>query len=199
MKLIVSTLALGLGACLVVAVGIFGAVEVGLLGRRVVGREYEMWVFGGAVMAVAGMAWGLYRWQDAVLGWLSPLVGGTAPEVMFCQTCGAQSRHDVSFCPRCGGTRFGIAKPDAAGRGVRWPVQVGMDVFASDGLAIGVIKRKRAKDFLVARPLKRDVYVPLAAIARADKATVHLTVTESDPAVGGWSRPDLRPGSRKSP
>ena len=191
MKLVLATLALGLGACLVVSVGVFGAVEVALLMRRVFGREYEMWWVGGAVVAVTAVAWAMYRWQDAVLGWLAPLVGGTAPEVMFCQTCGAQARHDVSFCALCGGTRFGIAKADAAGRGARWRVQVGMDVLASDGEAIGVIKRKRAKDFLVARPLKRDIYVPLTAIARSEGVTVHLSVAARDAAVGGWVRPDL--------
>ena len=191
MKLIVLTLGLGLGACLVVAVGIFGAVEAGLLMRRLVGPEYELWAFWGALLAVAGVAFGLYRWQDAVLGWLGPLVGRPAPEIMFCQTCGTPSRHDVPFCPSCGGTRFGIAKPDAAGRGARWRVQVGMDVVASDGQQLGVIKRKRSRDFLVARPLKRDVYIPTTTVARSDKTAVHLTVTSEDPTIDAWTRSDL--------
>jgi hypothetical protein len=66
-----------------------------------------------------------------------------------------------------------------------------MDVFASDGLQLGVIKRKRSRDFLVARPLKRDVYIPTTTVARSDKTAVHLTVTSEDPTIDAWTRSDL--------
>ena len=191
MKLMFSSLALGLGACLVVAMGIFGAVQVGLLLRPVVGREYETWAFGGVLLVLVGCAAALFRWQDSILGWVGQLAGRSAPEIMYCQTCGTPARHDVSFCPRCSGTRFGIAKPDAAGRGGRLRLQVGMDVFASDGPQIGVIKHKRARDFLVARPLRRDLYVPNTSVARADKAAVHLSVASHDAAMETWTRPNL--------
>ncbi|HET7772019.1 MAG TPA: hypothetical protein VFN74_24820 [Chloroflexota bacterium] len=191
MKLMFSSLALGLGACLLLGIGIFGAAQVGLLLRPVVGREYEMWAFGGVLLVLAGVAAALFSWQDSILGWVGQLAGRSAPEIMYCQTCGTASRHDVSFCPRCSGTRFGIAKPDAAGRQGRVRVQVGMDVFASDGPQIGVIKHKRARDFLVARPLKRDLYVPNTSVARADKAAVHLSVASGDSAMDTWTRPDL--------
>ena len=191
MKSTLLTVALGMGACLVVGVGMFAAALVGLQMRGLFGREYELWAFWGALLVVAAIAGALYHWQDAVLGWMGPLVGRTPPEMMYCQTCGTASRHDVSFCPKCSGTRFGIAKPSGRTPGSRWHVQVGMDVLGSDGERVGVIKRKRARDFLVARPLRRDVYVPLTAIARSDKENVHLTVTTDRVETEGWAKPGL--------
>jgi hypothetical protein len=39
-------------------------------------------------------------------------------------------------------------------------IQVGMEVLSSDGQHIGKVKEVREADFLVDRPLARDVFVP---------------------------------------
>ena len=56
-------------------------------------------------------------------------------------------------------------------------VSVGMDVFGAEKERVGQVKEVRARDFLVARPLQRDVYVPFAAIRDVTGNQVVLTVT----------------------
>jgi hypothetical protein len=217
LRTVLLSLVLGGGALLVLAVGIFGAAWVGVEVRRAFGPAYELWAFGGAVGTLIAIAAGLYRWQAATLGWLAPFGGRRAPEVQYCQTCGAATRLDAVVCSRCAGTRFGIAQRGIAGGaggaaaastggvGVarvvgggtrwsyrsRWHLQVGMDVLDEHGVAVGVVKRKRTGDFLVARPRRRDVYVPLPAIARAEGATVHLTLPATALEAQPWTRPAL--------
>lgn len=43
-------------------------------------------------------------------------------------------------------------------------VRPGMRVVGNDGIAIGTVKEVRAADFLVNRPLARDVYVPFESV-----------------------------------
>src|SRR5688572_1286617 len=111
MRLMVVTLTLGPGAILLHAVGVFAAAELGLVLRQRFGHEYEVWAFWAIMLLLASVVVALYRWQEHMLGWLAPLIAGTAPEVMYCQMCGTVGRHDISFCPQCSGARFGIAKP----------------------------------------------------------------------------------------
>jgi hypothetical protein len=56
-------------------------------------------------------------------------------------------------------------------------VSVGMDVLGAEKERVGQVKEVRASDFLVARPLQRDVYVPFAAIREVTGNQVVLTVT----------------------
>ena len=56
-------------------------------------------------------------------------------------------------------------------------VSVGMDVLGAEKERVGQVKEVRAADFLVARPLQRDVYVPFAAIREVTGNQVVLTVT----------------------
>ena len=56
-------------------------------------------------------------------------------------------------------------------------VSVGMDVLGADQERVGQVKEVRASDFLVERPLQRDVYVPFAAIRDVTGNQVVLTVT----------------------
>ena len=56
-------------------------------------------------------------------------------------------------------------------------VSVGMDVLGADQERVGQVKEVRASDFLVERPLQRDVYVPRAAIREVTGNQVVLTVT----------------------
>jgi hypothetical protein len=56
-------------------------------------------------------------------------------------------------------------------------VSVGMEVLGAEKERVGQVKEVRAADFLVARPLQRDVYVPFAAIREVTGNQVLLTVT----------------------
>jgi hypothetical protein len=56
-------------------------------------------------------------------------------------------------------------------------VSVGMDVLGAQEERVGQVKEVRTSDFLVARPLQRDVYVPFAAIRDVTGNQVVLTVT----------------------
>jgi hypothetical protein len=59
-------------------------------------------------------------------------------------------------------------------------IRVGMDVVGIDGEQVGIVKAVRSMDFLVDRPLERDVYVPLDAV----QAIVDATASDSvDPRV----------------
>ena len=67
----------------------------------------------------------------------------------------------------------------------------GMDVIDLDGQAVGVVKRRRVLDFLVARPLKRDVYVPFSAIAGGNGRELRLSVASDSVGSSGWARSPL--------
>jgi hypothetical protein len=56
-------------------------------------------------------------------------------------------------------------------------VSVGMEVLGAEKERVGQVKEVRASDFLVERPLQRDVYVPFAAIRDVTGNQVVLTVT----------------------
>jgi hypothetical protein len=56
-------------------------------------------------------------------------------------------------------------------------VSAGMEVLDAETERVGQVKEVRASDFLVERPLQRDVYVPFAAIREVTGNRVVLTVT----------------------
>ena len=74
-------------------------------------------------------------------------------------------------------------------------VTVGMRVFGSDDLELGRVKEVREHDFLLDRPVQRDVYVPLSAIRQVEinvqrlnlGAEVLLDVTSNGLDEMGWS------------
>src|ERR1700737_2484659 len=47
-------------------------------------------------------------------------------------------------------------------------IHVGMEVMSIDGHAVGKVKEVRAEDFLLDRPLARDLYVPFAFVMGAE-------------------------------
>ena len=55
-------------------------------------------------------------------------------------------------------------------------VNVGMEVLGAEKERVGQVKEVRTSDFLVERPLQRDVYVPFAAIREVTGNQVVLTV-----------------------
>jgi hypothetical protein len=47
-------------------------------------------------------------------------------------------------------------------------IRVGMDVMSINGHAVGKVKEVRADDFLLDRPLARDLYVPFSFVMAAE-------------------------------
>jgi BON domain len=80
-------------------------------------------------------------------------------------------------------------------------IAVGMPVVGIDGTPVGKVKTVGADDFLVDRPLARDVYVPYAAVLNTTNewetysggpvqpAEVVLTVRSEDVGDQGWRHP----------
>jgi hypothetical protein len=76
-------------------------------------------------------------------------------------------------------------------------IQVGMEVTALDGHPIGKVKEIRGEEFLLDRPLARDLWVPLSAVLATEDYTgnfrgpvqptmVVLTVSEANVDDQGW-------------
>jgi hypothetical protein len=95
--------------------------------------------------------------------------------------------------------RLQVREPAEAGRtrgywgataGFNGQVREGMPVLGSDGRFVGRVKRVRENDFLVNRPLARDVYVPFLALMRTGER-VHLAVEAGEVGGQGWEQPDL--------
>jgi hypothetical protein len=47
-------------------------------------------------------------------------------------------------------------------------IKVGMEVTSIDGESVGKVKEVRANDFLLDRPLARDLYVPYSSVLAAE-------------------------------
>jgi acetyl esterase len=73
---------------------------------------------------------------------------------------------------------------------IRSQIAIGMEVFGADGDRAGAVKEIRDSDFLVDRPMARDVYVPFDAIASIGP-DVRLNVTTHDVGERDWPRSSL--------
>ena len=76
-------------------------------------------------------------------------------------------------------------------------VTQGRDVYWADVRWAGVVKEVRRHDFLVARPLRRDVYVPIEAVRMVVDNGIMLSTLEGEIDAHGWPRPPLF-GSRSA-
>lgn len=87
----------------------------------------------------------------------------------------------------------GVKQPSPAEPAERWEnrVREGMQVAGSDEKSIGQVKEVRRSDFLVDRPLARDVYVPYEAVQSASRDRVIITVPAGEVNDQGWANPDL--------
>ena len=189
MRLTLFAMLLCLGAMFTVALFFFLAMAVGIEVRRVFGQEWGMLAFWSVIVLGTATAVAIFRWQDALMGMLG-FAGHARPDVLYCQTCGTAASPNAMTCAACGGLRFALSVPGTASK-TRWYVQVGMDVIDLDGQAVGVVKRRRVLDFLVARPLKRDVYVPFSAIAGGNGRELRLSVASDSVGSSGWARSPL--------
>ncbi len=80
-------------------------------------------------------------------------------------------------------------------------IRVGMDVMSINGHAVGKVKEVRADDFLLDRPLARDLYVPFSFVLAAEDyggtfrrgptepTEVVLSVSEEHLDNQGWPHP----------
>jgi hypothetical protein len=80
-------------------------------------------------------------------------------------------------------------------------IHVGMDVMSIDGHPVGKVKEVRAEDFLLDRPLARDLYVPYSFVMAAEdyggtfrrgpteQTEVVLSVSEEHLDKHGWPHP----------
>jgi hypothetical protein len=73
----------------------------------------------------------------------------------------------------------------------REQIRVGMEVVGSDGRRIGTVKEVRTSDFLVNRPMARDIYVPFGAIQTISGNTVTLTIPADQVEQMGWAHPPV--------
>ena len=70
-----------------------------------------------------------------------------------------------------------------------------MRVVGSDGADVGTVKEVRANDFLINRPMKRDIYAPFDAI-RGVNDTVMLNIPADDVDNTDWPKPALMGGAK---
>jgi hypothetical protein len=73
----------------------------------------------------------------------------------------------------------------------RATVRVGMKVVGSDGEDVGTVKEVRDRDFLIDRPMRRDVYAPFDAIQNVSGDTVMLKITSDKVDNTNWPRPPV--------
>ncbi len=66
-----------------------------------------------------------------------------------------------------------------------------MHVVGTDGKEVGKVKEVRDKDFLIDRPMRRDVYAPLDAIQNVTDDTVTLNVSSDQVDNMNWPKPSL--------
>jgi ferritin-like metal-binding protein YciE len=81
-----------------------------------------------------------------------------------------------------------VREPHAAGVG---QIRPGMAVIGSHAGHVGRVKEVRTADFLVNRPARRDVYVPVDAIEEISGDTIVLKVMADDVDGMGWEKPAI--------
>ena len=81
------------------------------------------------------------------------------------------------------------AVTDAGGQTTGLQAVEGMEVLGSNGERVGKVKAVRAADFLVDRPMARDVYVPFECIQAIEGEQLTLKVASGDVNDQGWANP----------
>lgn len=89
------------------------------------------------------------------------------------------------------GATTGAAVGGQGGAFDRTQFREGTGVVGSDNGEVGRIKEVRQDDFLVDRPMARDVYVPFSAVQGVNGNQVVLNVPSYDVDAMGWANPPL--------
>jgi hypothetical protein len=71
------------------------------------------------------------------------------------------------------------------------PPAIGAHVFDAFGEPAGRVKAVRDSDFLLGRPLARDVYVPFSAIRWPGRTSLRIGVPNAQLGAMGWQQPKL--------
>ncbi len=87
------------------------------------------------------------------------------------------------------------SKKKSTGNTQRGDIKPGMDVIDSQGGSIGTVKELRDNDFLLDRPLARDVYIPFSA-CNVSGGQVRLNLRAIDIDKQDWPLPEIF-GSRR--
>jgi hypothetical protein len=85
-----------------------------------------------------------------------------------------------------------VAAPASqTGSGSATQVRGGQEVFGSDNRGLGKVKEVRANEFLLDRPMQRDLWVPFRAVQNIEGDRVILNVKALDVDNQDWSSPPL--------
>jgi hypothetical protein len=93
---------------------------------------------------------------------------------------------------------YGTGVANSSGGSTRWQIRETMDVVGSDGEKVGTVKEVRGADFLLDRPLARDLFVPFSAVRTVDGERVLLGVRSEQIDDQRWPNPDYS-GSKECP
>jgi len=72
-----------------------------------------------------------------------------------------------------------------------WQVRETMDVVGSDGEQVGTVKAVHGTDFVLDRPMGRDLFVPFSAVRTVDGERVMLGIRASEVDDQHWPNPEL--------
>ena len=75
-------------------------------------------------------------------------------------------------------------------QGGRSEFRAGMEVVDADGKPVGEVKEVRSSDFLLNRPMGRDIYVPFADCDVTDDGKVQLNIRSDQIEQQGWLMPE---------
>jgi hypothetical protein len=70
-------------------------------------------------------------------------------------------------------------------------IRTGMNVLGADMSEVGTVKEVRNNDFLLNRPMHRDVYVPFSAVQNVSGNQVILNVLSNQVDNMNWPSPSL--------
>ena len=73
----------------------------------------------------------------------------------------------------------------------RSQIREGAEVVGSDGESLGQVKQVRDDDFLLDRPMKRDLFVPLSVVALAGVDRIVLELSADEVGERNWSESTL--------
>jgi hypothetical protein len=92
------------------------------------------------------------------------------------------------------GVSAGLAQP-----GPRWQVRETMDVVGADGEQVGTVKAVHGTDFLLDRPMARDLLVPFSAVRTVDGERIMLGVRSGEIDDQHWPTSELTGNNQGAP
>jgi hypothetical protein len=109
---------------------------------------------------------------------------------------GGDGRRGV-FGDQGGAPAYGVGAGSSQS-GQRWQLRETMDVVGTDGEKVGTVKAVHGTDFLLDRPMARDLLVPFSAVRTVDGERVMLGVRAGEIDDQHWSTSELA-GNNQGP